>query len=53
MNNHILTEGRNFKIFLKENYSVAFYSNNLYIFTENVEDAFEYDDDSTYGVCVY
>ena len=27
MNNHILTEGRNFKIFLKENYSVALYSN--------------------------
>ena len=47
MNKYIITEDRNFKTFLKENYEVAF--NIWYLFTKkNVE----YDANSAYGVFI-
>ena len=50
-NTYILTEGRNFKTFLKENYASALDS--CYMFTKkNVEHGIEHDVDSAYGVSI-
>ena len=48
MDTYILTEGRNFKTFLKENESVALDS--CYFF---IEHGIENDADSTYWVCIH
>ena len=49
MNMYILTEGRTFKTFLKENDAISLDS--CYLFTKNnVEHGFEHDTDSAYGV---
>ena len=49
---NILTERRNFKIFLEENYLVAL--DNCYLFTKkNVKHGIDHDIDSAYGVCIY
>ena len=45
MDTYILTENRNFKTFLKENYAIALDS--CYLFTKKL---FEHDNDSAYGV---
>ena len=50
MNNHILTEGQNFKIFWKENYAIALDGCCL-LTKKNVEHGIEHDIDSAYGVC--
>ena len=51
INTYILTEGRNFKTFLKENYASALDS--CYMFTKkNVEHGIEHDVDSAYGVSI-
>ena len=47
MNFYILTEGRNFKAFLKENYAVALDS--FYMF---IEHEIEHSGESAYGVCI-
>ena len=49
MNTYIITEGRNFKAILKENYAMTLDS--CYLF--NVEHGIEYDVDSTYGIYLY
>ena len=47
METYILTEGRHFKTFLKENYAIALDS--CYLFTKKM---FEHNIDSAYGVCM-
>ena len=49
MNTYILTEGKNFKTFLKENYPIALCSCML----KKVEHLIEPDVDSAYGVYIY
>ena len=52
MNSFILTEGRNFKKFFKENYATTLDS--CYIFTKkNVEHGIEHDVDSAYRVYIH
>ena len=51
MNMYILTEGRDFKKFLRENYAIALDS--CYLFKENVEHGIEHDVDSVYEVCIH
>ena len=50
MNSYILTEGRNFQIFWKENYAIALDGCCL-LTKKNVEHGIEHDIDSAYGVC--
>ena len=42
MNTYILTKGRNFKTFLKENYAVALFGQLLLIYYKNVEHKIEH-----------
>ena len=53
MSTYILTEGINFKIFLKENYPITLESCKLHIYWKNVEHGIEHDVDSSYGDCIY
>ena len=53
MNMYILTEGRNFKTFMKENYAIALDSCYLLIYYKYVEHGIERDIDSAYRVCIH
>ena len=50
---YVLTEGRNFKTFLKENYATALDSCYLLIYYKYVEYGIEYDIDSAYRLCIH
>ena len=52
-NTYILTGGTNFKTSLNENYSIALDSCKLHIYLKNVENGFEHDVDSSYGVSIF
>ena len=47
---HVLSEGRNFKKFLKKSYAVAL--DRCCIFTKKILHGIERDVDSAYGVCI-
>ena len=53
INTYILTEGRNFKRFLKENYAIVLSSCYLFTYLLNVENGIERDIASAYGVCIH
>ena len=54
MNTYILTESKNFRTFLKENYSIVLDSCKLHIYKkENAEHVFNHNVGSSYAVCTY
>ena len=53
MSMYTLTEGRNFKTFLKENHEIALDSCYLFIYYKYVEHGIEHDIDSAYRVCIH
>ena len=53
MSMYTLTEGRNFKTFLKENHEIALDSCYLFIYYKYVEHGNEHDIDSAYRVCIH